>query len=164
MAEVRRILAPVDFSAGSAAAFAYAKTLAEAFNASIEVLHIVQPPHFAMPLVTVEAQSLSFDAYARNVASVELQQFLTDQRHGAHVLVTGRLEFGDPAQVIAKVADERGIDLIVMGTHGRTGLSHLLTGSVAEKVVRHAHCPVLSVPLPKAPVFQPEMEALHATH
>jgi nucleotide-binding universal stress UspA family protein len=163
MAMLKRILAPVDFSAGSAAAFAYAKRLAEVFSASVEVLHVVQPPRFAMPLVTVEAQSLSFDAYARNVASVELQEFLTAQRVGAHVSVTGRLEFGDPAHIIAKVAAERGIDLIVMGTHGRTGLSHFLVGSVAEKVVRHAHCPVLAVPLPKAPVFHPTLEVQNAT-
>jgi nucleotide-binding universal stress UspA family protein len=163
MVELKRILAPVDFSAGSAAAFAYARMLAEAFGASVEVLHVVQPPHFAMPLVTVEAQSLSFDAYARNVSSIELQQFLTEQRLGAHVAVTGRLEFGDPAHIIVKVAAEGGINLIVMGAHGRTGLSHFLVGSVAEKVVRHAHCPVLAVPLPKAPVFHPTLEVQNAT-
>jgi len=164
MAQLKRILAPVDFSAGSDGAFAYAMRLAQQFGASVEVLHVVAPPAYAMPFVSIEAQSLSFDAYARGVASVELQEFLTQQRRGTDIAVSGRLEFGDPAQVIAKVAAERGIDLIVMGTHGRTGLSHLLVGSVAEKVVRHARCPVLSVPLPKAPVLRPAMETLNATH
>lgn len=131
-----RILVPTDFSPPSDAALAYARVLCAAFGASLHLLHVaterVLPPH------------ATGDADAGAAALREIQRRLNadDRRRG----VLGRvIEGPDPAAEIARYAGTTGSDLIVMGTHGRGGLAHLLIGSVAEKVVRTAPCPVLTV-------------------
>jgi len=77
-----------------------------------------------------------------------MEHFLAEfQRGGAKI--KGWIDVGEPYQTILEVTKEAGYDLIVMGTHGRTGLAHFLMGSVAERVVRQAHSPVLTIPLPR---------------
>lgn len=143
--QVSRILCPVDFSPGSGAALEAAAELAERFGASIDVLHVWTPP-------TVVA----FDAAI--VPTAEDLTELTESLHASldRVIATLRLPKdrvekhlvqGSDWREIVDVADRRGADLVVLGTHGRTGLSHVLLGSVAEKVVRTAKRPVLTVPM-----------------
>ncbi|MEO8496212.1 MAG: universal stress protein [Planctomycetota bacterium] len=125
-----RILCPTDFSPASNAAFEHAERLAVSTGASLLVLH-AQPGWTA----TGEADDKTTQALA-NV-----------QPRVSGVLVEHLVHGGPPGEVICWVAQERDCDQIVMGTHGRTGLRHLLLGSVAEYVVRHARCPVLTVRL-----------------
>jgi len=93
--------------------------------------------------------------FARTHAGKEMEQFMVSvEGHG--LKVRGRLETGDPYLTILRVAASEQYDLIVMGTHGRTGLQHLLVGSVAEKVVRRAPCPVLTIRIPEQAVADKE--------
>jgi nucleotide-binding universal stress UspA family protein len=142
-----RILVPVDFSACSLAAMEHALALAERFGSTIELLHVWSlpsglGPDEAVPLAGRSGETVS--EYAESQASEFLQSMLFDlEERGARV--RGTLERGEPVQAILQAAREGGHDLIVMGTHGRTGLAHLLRGSVAEQVVRRAPCPVLTI-------------------
>lgn len=143
---IRKILVPLDFSAGAHAALDYAVDLFAAKGVELVVLHVVEPVYYASPA----------DLYG---ASANLSMLLDEQQRVAreHLAQLGRklekkgvqvrtlLQTGSPFQMIVDTADKLKVDLIVMATHGRTGLSHLLMGSVAEKVVRAARCPVLTV-------------------
>jgi nucleotide-binding universal stress UspA family protein len=142
MPKVQRILVPVDFSELSKKALEYAYYFANRFDAKIDVLHVWKPTEYtgdAMVRLTRSEPELTLSTFLRNHADLQLTSFLEGVPHTNRML-----ESGDPAQVIAKVAGEGAYDLIVMGTHGRTGLSHVMLGSVAEKVVRLAPCPVLT--------------------
>jgi len=143
--EIHYILVPYDFSAYSHRAFAWAVHLARQWQGSIDLLHVVPLLTSASPLLTSGAfnltniqENLQADAEAslsQLVASADTQS--VDFR--PQVLI------GEPFHEIGRVADASNCDLIVMGSHGRTGLSHVFLGSVAERVVRHAPCPVLVV-------------------
>lgn len=149
MAGFKRILVPVDFSECSRNALAKAEDVARAFEAELTVLHVWEPPLYVFPEVMVDIpgeKSQTIEQYARIRASEEMRDFiertLSDPARGA---TKTRIECGHPSQGIVDVATEGAFDLIVMGTHGRRGLPHLLLGSIAEKVVRHAPCPVMTV-------------------
>lgn len=132
-----RILVPTDFSAPSDAALEYARTLARTFGAGLHVLHLLEN-EFLRPVVA--------DPQAQNTAALRrLQERLTDDdRRTLHAIPV--IERSDtPADEVASYARTHDIDLIVMGTQGRTGMAHLLVGSVAEKVIRTASCPVLTL-------------------
>jgi len=131
-----RILVPTDFSAPSEAALAYGREIADRFDATLHLIHIAENPF--LRAAVVDRRSLE-EAPTR-----WLEDRLTDadRRHGAVAIV----EQGDePASEILQYATSANIDLIVMGTHGRTGLARVVLGSVAEAVVRAAPCPVLTV-------------------
>jgi nucleotide-binding universal stress UspA family protein len=148
MPKVQRILVPVDFSETSKKALEYAQYFAHRFDAKLDVLHVWKPSEYAgdaMVRLTRSEPELTLSTFLRNHADRQLSVFLQDVPHSNRML-----ESGEPAQVIAKVAGEGAYDLIVMGTHGRTGLSHVMMGSVAEKVVRLAACPVLTYRVPEA--------------
>lgn len=147
MSKIQRILVPVDFSETSKRALEYAYLFVKSFDAKLDVLHVWRPSEYAgdeMVVLTRSEPELTLSTYLRNHADQQLTAFLKDVPHAKQML-----EAGDPAHVIAKVAGEGGYDLIIMGTHGRTGLSHLMMGSVAEKVVRLAPCPVLTYRAPE---------------
>ena len=132
-----RLLVPTDFSPPSDAALAHARILAGAFGAHMHVLHLIDD----LRLHTVVTDRQTIEAAALRSLSDRLSD---DDRRRFHVIAA--VEHGDtPADEVASYARTHGIDLIVMGTHGRSGVSHLLMGSVAEKVVRTAPCPVLTV-------------------
>jgi nucleotide-binding universal stress UspA family protein len=131
-----RILVPIDFSAPSEAALAYGQEIADRFDAALHLIHIAENPF--LRAVVSDRRSLE-EAPAR-----WLQDRLTeaDCRRGAVAIVE---QSDEPATEILRYAKSANIDLIVMGTHGRTGLARVVLGSVAEAVVRDAPCPVLTV-------------------
>jgi nucleotide-binding universal stress UspA family protein len=142
MNKLQRILVPVDFSETSKRALEYAHFFANRFDAKLDVLHVWRPSEYAgdeMVVLTRSEPELTLSTFLRNHADQQLSAFLQDVPHSKQLLLSG-----DPAQVIANTAREGAYDLVIMGTHGRTGLSHLMMGSVAEKVVRLAPCPVLT--------------------
>jgi universal stress protein A len=142
---IRRLLVPIDFSTGSDRASQYAAVLATALGASVHLLHVLEES-FATHAVW-EGDAL--DVSARRERAVRESEARLSAiaagfaRTGARVTIEVRS--GPAAREILAVAERRGTDLVVMGTHGRTGLRHLLHGSVAEHVVRKAPCPVLAV-------------------
>ncbi len=148
MHRITRILAPVDFSECSRASLAEALYFGERFKAPVHVLHVWEVPHNVRPdlMVWVEgSDGQPVSQVATNDAAKQMNAFLADLTPEQKGRLQVRLEGGDPVETILETAKKEGIDLIVLGTHGRRGLTHLLIGSVAEKVVRQAGCPVLTV-------------------
>ncbi len=136
MEPIKRILCPVDFSPTSAHAFAFAERLAISLSAEIVLLHVSDKS----PAYTVAGHNAPVDA--------DIQRQLDSIRPSRSTVAIQRvLHPGEPGQVICWLAENNMCDLIVIGTHGRRGLMHLLMGSVAEYVMRNAHCPVLTVRL-----------------
>jgi nucleotide-binding universal stress UspA family protein len=141
-----RILVPTDFSPASEAALATAKALAAQFGASIDMIHVLQDPY--------ATAAYASDAYGylppglreswQREALKHLDALMTPEA-AAQFRVNTRVVFGSPANAIVEYARDNSMNLIVMGTHGRGGVAHLLLGSVAERVVRTAECPVLTV-------------------
>lgn len=145
MFKVSRILFPTDFSDASKKAEAAACAFAETFGAELHVLHVVQDIVLTAPVVAVAvAVPQTFLAETRQNIEVALEQVpAADWSNQHHVVRSSRV--GAPYAEICSYAQEHKIDLIVLSTHGRTGLKHLLLGSVAERVVQHAPCPVLTI-------------------
>jgi nucleotide-binding universal stress UspA family protein len=139
------ILHPTDFSKEAGHAFEVACALARDDRARLVVLHVERPP--VATLGGIAGVPPLPPEYGRETLLRELQRI---QPTECPLTVEHRLEYGEPADVILAMADELDAGLMVMGTHGRTGLRRLLLGSVAEKVVRAAPCPVLTVRVPMA--------------
>lgn len=141
-----RILVPTDFSEPSDAALEYARMIAARFRSSLHLLHVSEThAYFA---------GISAEVYVTDASAIQaeltdkamnrqMQSLTPDDRQ--RYKATWEIVSGPSARRIVEYAAERNIDLIVMGTHGRSGMSHLLMGSVAEKVVRTAPCPVMTV-------------------
>jgi nucleotide-binding universal stress UspA family protein len=142
MLPIRTILHPTDFSDYSQCAFRLAASLATDCGARLIVLHVLDRPVLSYPGVMTPPPPPPLSAAERETLREQLRRTMPSS---AGVTVEHLLEEGDPATAILQIAQERGCDLIVIGTHGRTGLSRLLMGSVAEQVVRRAACPVLTV-------------------
>lgn len=140
MLPIKTILHPTDFSELSDAAFRVACSLAQDHGARLVVAHVYPPPATHGELVA-RRQDDDFEK--------ELRRVLERVRpENPAIPVEHILEEGHAAETILRLAKERGCDLIVMGTHGRTGVRRLLLGSVAEQVVRQAPCPVLTLNAP----------------
>lgn len=142
MAEIKHVLLPVDFSNCCAQAAAYANEITDRFNAQLHAIHVLEP--IILPPYPGETLPESFIAEREEHARLELKEWLANVKVPDFRLEPVLLH-GSPFVEIIRFARNQKIDLIVMGTHGRTGLSHALIGSVAEKVVRKAPCPVLTV-------------------
>ncbi len=144
----RRILVPTDFSDRSHHAVEYATNLATKVGARVLVLHVAPDvPAIVSPLpesTAMQAWAFTEQLKARRAAAEErMNKELAP--YFAEVEFELLFEEGEPAATIASVAETRGCDLVVMSSHGRTGLKRALLGSVAERAVRLAHCPVLVV-------------------
>ncbi len=152
MTQIRKILVPVDFSDSSRAALEYAAGLARPFDATIDLLHVWQAPAFigAMTLPEVPATEATMVELVKKNAEEVSARFASDAAKRGVPVHAARCEPGVPAHTIVEIAKDDDYDLVVIGTHGRTGFSHVLMGSVAEVVVRHAECPVLTVRAKKA--------------
>jgi nucleotide-binding universal stress UspA family protein len=141
-----RILVPTDFSPPSTAALATAKALAARFGASIHVIHVLEDPYvttsFASEVYGYLPTGIK-ESWQRE-AQTHLDALLTPDET-TQFRVTTKVLFGSPARAIVDYARDYQMNLIVMGTHGRGGVAHLLLGSVTERVVRTADCPVLTV-------------------
>lgn len=142
--QLQKILLPTDFSACSAAATAYAVELAAKFNAELHLLHTLEShltttPDFGMGLALPKYVNESRTAAEKALAAV------VDPQGSAGRSVIRTVVEGSPSTEIVQYARQHNIDLIVIATHGRTGLPHVLLGSVAETIVRTAPCPVLTV-------------------
>ena len=144
-----KILCPVDFSDSSNHALQYAIAFSKAHAASLHLLHVIQPLSYGVGVDGIDV-STSVDVLDT------LQESCRDQlkRLGEMVATeeidaTTNIVIGTPFIEITRMAREEAMDMIVLGTHGRTGLAHMLIGSVAERVVRKAPCPVLTVKHPE---------------
>jgi len=157
MTRITRILVPTDFSATADAALDYAFGLAERFGASLQLLHVLEDP-FIYEGISAEAY-ISEAPLTRTAMLAEARERLAHRAVPRHrkVQVETEVLFGHGARTIAEYAAERAIDLIVIGTHGRTGLAHVLLGSVAERLVRTAPCPVLTVRHHPAREYRPAL-------
>jgi nucleotide-binding universal stress UspA family protein len=140
--KIARILVPIDFSPHALKALHYAQALAAKFKAEVRLLHVIEqlvyPGDWMVPILTTS----DFARETRDKLDQRLAGLVSDPEPKTQRTI----RVGRAWQEIVEVARERSVDWIVMGTHGYTGLRHVLLGSVAEKVVRHAPCPVLTVP------------------
>lgn len=134
--KIARILVPVDFSEPSELALSRACTLASTHDATITLCHVGEPlnPDWVFDTTLLEREIIE-QAQASLKAMVE--------RYGAGLKIKAEMRFGRPVETIVELAQKLKADLIVIGTHGYTGVKHLLLGSVAERIARHATCPVL---------------------
>ena len=142
---IQNILLPTDFSPCSQRAVEYAAALARKLGAAVHLVHVLEEPfttkaawEFHRP-DTPELRERMYQDCRSRLAQVAAQL------HAAVPQVTTEVRSGTPTEAIVAAAVDYGADLIVMATHGRSGLPHLLLGSVAERVIRHARCPVLAV-------------------
>lgn len=143
MPEIRRVLCPVDFSPHSENALDFALDLAKRLGADVHLVHVFQLPVYALP----DGAMMAGPEFTTKVTT-ELQKALTElarRKEGARIET--HLVEGIPYREVVRMTDELGADLVVMGTHGRTGIRHLLLGSVAERVVRSSKVPVITVPM-----------------
>lgn len=148
MAIPKKLLVPVDFSRTSLAALELALEVMSRFGASLELLHVWEPPPIHGPgaLFAGGAAPLTdMESHALRAAQREMNELVERLHRRGFPGVPGSVKHGVPADVIVDVAGKNGFDLIVMGTEGRTGISRLLGGSVAGKVVRSSPVPVLTV-------------------
>ena len=137
-----RILVPLDFSPTSLAALDYSARLARQFGAALRLVHVVEPPSFPNAFADGNLASCN-EAIARRARTRLVA--LARRRTSPLLPVTPEVRVGKPWWEIVSAARESGADLIVIATHGRTGWRHAVLGSNAERVVRHASCPVLVV-------------------
>ncbi len=145
MLDIRTILAPTDFSRHAEGALRYACGLAERLGATLHLLHVL-PDVVPVGPDPMLAPALPPEYYAETEAhSRAALAHALDRAWGEVPAVEVAVRWGGPVEGIVDYATEKAMDLIVIATHGRTGLSHVLLGSVAERIVREAPCPVLTI-------------------
>lgn len=144
MKQFKTILFATDFSASSGHAFQYALSLAESFNGRLVIVHVINEPvdlrGFYVPHISFDKLEEEIEQGAQKMMEQFERKSLGDFKNFTSLVVPGI-----PHDEIIKRADSEGADLIVMGTHGRTGLDHVLFGSTAEKVVRKSLIPVMTI-------------------
>jgi nucleotide-binding universal stress UspA family protein len=148
MKPFNKILVPVDFSVHAAKAIAAAADLSRRYEAPLTLVHVYEPIAYALPegyvLYTPTQLADMLTEFGKRLAAAKRDA----EAAGALQVGTEQLQ-GWPAIEIVDYATQKGFDLIVMGTHGRKGIKHALMGSVAERVVRTAPCPVLTLKAPE---------------
>jgi len=162
--KIKDILVTTDFSEYSASALDYALSLADAHNADLHLLHIVERPRTKGK--RTEKQKKTATRASEESARRKMKKFVTE-RIEPTVSVRQVVLSGHPAREIVRYARSRSIDVIVIATHGRTGLAHAFLGSIAEKVVRYSPVPVLAVKPPavieKLVTEEDILKSLHIT-
>jgi len=144
-----RILVPVDYSACSREALRLAVEMGQRLGAALDVVHVWDRPSYLTDVVMTRTEPMSTQslfALVEQNAQRDLDEFLASAELPPAETLTRRLLAGEPAAALLHELKIGNYDLVVIGTHGRTGLSHLLLGSVAEKLVRLSAVPVLTVP------------------
>jgi nucleotide-binding universal stress UspA family protein len=155
MIDIRHILVPTDFSKHSQNALTYAVAFAEKFGAELHLLYVVQDLSLFVPDPVAGGPPFPPPVEQITAAVRTSLDRLIEENQLRRFPVHAEVREGAPFQEIIVYAREKQIDLIVMGTHGRTGLAHVLMGSVTERVVRKAPCPVLTVRHPEHEFVHP---------
>jgi nucleotide-binding universal stress UspA family protein len=144
MQQISKLLVPVDFSDYSVSALKYAVDFAKTFNAKIIMIYVVEPmlypADFSMGQIAVPDTSEDMAIRSKEELANLAKEHLGEEIPHELIIKTGR-----PFMEIIETATEKDVDLIIIATHGHTGVEHLLFGSTAEKVVRKAPCPVLTL-------------------
>jgi nucleotide-binding universal stress UspA family protein len=152
--KIEKILCPVDFSECSEHAIQYALALGEAYGAEIKLVHAMDIGASVFSYSELDIPDPTFASQLQEEFAQRLDELAARVRR-QHEPVTSQMLHGKPFLEIINCANEWQADLIVMGTHGRSGMEHMLIGSVAEKVVRKAPCPVLTVRHPEHDFVMP---------
>jgi universal stress protein A len=155
MIDLHRILVPTDFSKHSQNALTYAAAFAEKFGAALYLLHVVQDLALFIPDAVTGTPPVTPPVEQLTVAVRAALDKVIAENQLWRFSVQAEVREGTPFYEIIRFAKDNDIDLIVMGTHGHTGLAHVLMGSVTEKVVRKAPCPVLTVRHPEHEFVHP---------
>jgi universal stress protein A len=150
--DIKRILVPLDFSAGSRRALDQALEIARRFDASIHLIHVCDRP--AMMAAAVDGCSIAPWEGSRALGVNAAAQLGEIARRLRGLRVSTEVRFGEPAPIIVETATACRADLIVVGTHGHGALTRVALGSVAERIVRLAPCPVLTVRRPGVPAVE----------
>jgi nucleotide-binding universal stress UspA family protein/mono/diheme cytochrome c family protein len=145
--EFKRILVPLDFSASSARALDYAYALALKFDASLHLVHVCEVP--SMLTASMDAYAIAYTDWSQRLGEEAERELEKLRPRLAEVKVSTEVLFGNPPRAIITAAGTNDADLIVMGTHGHGPVMHVVMGNVAERVVRTAECPVLTVREPR---------------
>jgi nucleotide-binding universal stress UspA family protein len=142
--DIKKILVPIDFSDYSKSALKYAINFCKGFNAEMILIYVVEPviypPDFSMGQIAIPSVNTEWDERAKQELDKLAKEEIPDS-----VSVQALIKTGKPFIEIIETAGELDVDLIIIATHGRTGVEHILFGSTAEKVVRKAPCPVLTL-------------------
>ncbi len=160
MSSVEKILVPIDYNDYSSHSLKYASKYARELNATICLLYVIDPYIFRVE----QARFKDPDAVARDDTvdyekSAELAlKTIAEKEIDPGIKVEYIVKIGNPHEIISETASEKFIDLIILATHGFSGIKHLLMGSTTEKVLRRTHCPVISL---KEPVDQEEMKFMN---
>ena len=155
---ISKVLVPIDFSDYSKSALKYAVNFVKHFSAKLFLIYVVEPviypPDFSMGQIAIPSVDLEMDKRA-----IEELNKLAEQEIPAEIKVKSIVKTGKPFIEILETASEENVDLIIIATHGHTGVEHILFGSTAEKVVRKASCPVLTLREPiKGFLFKDELK------
>jgi len=142
--EIRKILAPTDFSEHACSALGYARTFANRWDAELHLLNVIEPAVFPTEAGLTPMGMINLDTELSDAAERAMSELVKrEELQGARL--TTAIAHGRASTAIIDYARENNIDLIVIATHGRTGIEHLIFGSTAERVVRESPCPVLTV-------------------
>jgi len=141
---IRSILVPIDFSQHSKNALKYAVPLAEKFEASLHLVYVVEPTIYPADLGFGQVVLPGVEEELRDKGEEELQA-LIQREIGGRAKATATVRTGNPHQEILREAEEKGVDMIVVATHGHSGVEHMLFGSTADRIVRRSKVPVLTI-------------------
>lgn len=141
---IRLILVPIDFSVHSKNALKYAVPMAGQFKAALHLVYVVEPTIYPADLGFGQVVLPGVEEELRQKGAIELQS-LIDREIGGKVPATYAVRTGNPHHEILAEAGERKVDLIIVATHGHSGVEHMLFGSTADRIVHHAPCPVLTI-------------------
>ncbi len=156
--DISKVLVPIDFSDYSKSALKYAVSFVKHFKAQLILVYVVEPviypPDFSMGQIAIPSVDLDMDKRAME----ELNK-LAEQEIPPEIKVKSIVKTGKPFLEIIETAGEQNVDLVIIATHGHTGMEHILFGSTAEKVIRKAPCPVLTLREPiKGFLFKDELK------
>lgn len=144
MYQIKKILVPIDFSDYSKSALRYSLEFSKTFNAELILVYVVEPQVYPADFTMGQVAVPPIEADMTKIAKNELNE-LANSEIGEEAITKTVIKMGQPFIEINSTATEYDVDLIIIATHGHTGVEHLLFGSTAEKVVRKAPCPVLTL-------------------
>ncbi|MCD6124391.1 universal stress protein [bacterium] len=154
MVNIKKILIPTDFSENSKIALPFAVDLARKYGAELHILHVFDEQLLTPIFYEVGGDPKKYFEKLRNEFDAAVNSFLSGIDTNG-IKITSHITSGTPFVEIIRYAREKGIDLIVMGTHGRSGIAHMFLGSVTEKVLRKAECPVMVIRNPELKFEKP---------